>query len=390
MHIVALEARIIRLPLKRAIKHASHTRTDTLNIVVRCQLDDGSVGYGEGVPREYVTGETAQSSFEQLQRTDWAGQLRDVESFADAVAMAEALQLAGVDDDPRRCLGNAARCAVELAMLDALGNAFGETLMSVTQLLAPELYAPQNEVRYSGIILGSKPWKIRILATVYRWLGFQQVKIKVGVEGVDDVSRLKKLRRWLGSKMDIRIDANEAWPPEQATAKMQALELFDISSVEQPIRHEEFEQLANIRSQIKTPIMLDESLCGMVDAKRVVETKSADLFNIRLSKCGGFIPSLRLAQYAQEHGLGYQLGCQVGESGLLSAAGRQFATTVRGLRYIEGSYDRHLLLANIITSDMTMNRKGIGWMLTGTGLCVSVDVTLLEAVTEQHGVLWSE
>lgn len=390
MRIVALEARIVRLPLKRAIKHASHTRSDTLNIVVRCQLDDGSVGYGEGVPREYVTGETAESSFDQLQRTDWSGQLRNVESFADAVAMAEAFQLAGVDDDPRRCLGNAARCAVELAMLDAFGNAFGETLMNVTQLLAPELYAPLKQVRYSGIIMGSKPWKMRVMATAYRWLGFQQIKVKVGVEGVDDVSRLKKLRRWLGPTIDIRIDANEAWPPEKATAKMQALEPFGISSVEQPIPHEGFEQLAMIRSQIKTPIMLDESLCGMIDAKRVVETKSADLFNIRLSKCGGFIPSLRLAQFAQEHGLGYQLGCQVGESGLLSAAGRQFATTVSGLHYIEGSYDRHLLKANIVTSDITMNRKGIGRMLIGTGLCVNVDAAQLGAVTQQHGVIWSE
>ena len=262
--------------------------------------------------------------------------------------MAEGFQLAGVEDDPRRCLGNAARCAVELAMLDAFGKAYGETLMSVTQLLAPKLYAPQPQVRYSGIIMGSKPWKMRLMASFYRWLGFQQIKVKVGVEGVDDVTRLRKLRRWLGPKLDIRIDANEAWSPADAAAKMQELEPFGISSVEQPIAHEEFAQLASIRSQIKTPIMLDESLCGMPDAKHVVETKSADIFNIRLSKCGGYIPSLRLAEFAHEHGLGYQLGCQVGESGMLSAAGRQFATTVSGLRYIEGSYDRYLLKENIV------------------------------------------
>ena len=73
MRIVALEGRIIRLPLKRSIKHASHSRTDTLNLVVRCQLDDGSVGYGEGVPREYVTGETAESSFDPIAANRLAG-----------------------------------------------------------------------------------------------------------------------------------------------------------------------------------------------------------------------------------------------------------------------------------------------------------------------------
>ena len=390
MHIVALEVRMIRLPLKRPIKHASHTRSDTLNLVVRCQLDDGSVGYGEGVPREYVTGETAESGWEQLQRTDWKGQLHVVESFADAVAMCEKFQLADVENDPRRCMGNAARCAVELAMLDAFGKAYGETLMSVTQLIAPELYLPQQQVQYSGIIMGSKPWKMRLLASMYRWFGFRQIKVKVGVQGVDDISRLRKLRHWLGPMMDVRIDANEAWTPANVVEKIRELEPFGISSVEQPLTHEEFAELAATRTQINTPIMLDESLCGMVDAEHVVETKSADLFNIRLSKCGGYIPSLRLAQFAQQHGLGYQLGCQVGESGILSAAGRQFATTVSGLRYVEGSYDRHLLKDNIITRDITFGRKGVAPMLTGTGLCVTVDAKQLDAVTQQHGVLWSE
>ena len=89
--------------------------------------------------------------------------------------------------------------------------------------------------------------------------------------------------------------------------------------------------------------MLDESLCGMIDAERAVAGGWCDLFNLRLSKCGGFIPSLRLAQLARRHGLGYQLGCQVGETAILVAAGRHFASSVADIRYLEGSYDRHLV-----------------------------------------------
>ena len=77
--------------------------------------------------------------------------------------------------------------------------------------------------------------------------------------------------------------------------------------------------------------------------ERAVELGACDLFNLRLSKCGGFIPSLRLAQFARAHGLGCQLGCQVGETAILSAAGRHFAASVGGLRYVEGSYDRHMV-----------------------------------------------
>src|SRR5438045_7768492 len=104
------------------------------------------------------------------------------------------------------------------------------------------------------------------------------------------------------------------------------------------------------------PIMLDESLCCDVDAERAVRGGWCDLFNLRLSKCGGFIPTLRLAQLARRHGLNCQLGCQVGETAVLSAAGRHFAASVAGLRYLEGSYDRHLVREALGTSDLTF-----GW-----------------------------
>ena len=106
-----------------------------------------------------------------------------------------------------------------------------------------------------------------------------------------------------------------------------------------------------------------------------------DLFNLRLSKCGGFIPSLRLAQLARRHGLGYQLGCQVGETALLSAAGRQFACSVAGLRYLEGSYDRHLVREALGTEDITFRWGGWAPALPGPGLGVTLDPRALERVT---------
>ena len=57
MRVVELSAHHVRIPLRKPIKHASHSRTETDNLVVRCVLGDGTIGYGEGVPRDYVTGE---------------------------------------------------------------------------------------------------------------------------------------------------------------------------------------------------------------------------------------------------------------------------------------------------------------------------------------------
>ena len=377
----------VRIPLRKPIRHASHTRTDTDNLVVRCVLDDRTEGWGEGVPREYVTGETIDSALALLKHSDLAAQRDGCADFAHAAAFAERLRLADVPGDDRGCGGNAARCAVELAVLDAYGRRFGAALSDVTRLLAPDLYTPQPEVRYSGAITSSKGLKLRLAAWVMRLYGFRQLKVKVGIAGQDDVARLRSIRKRVGAGMDLRIDANEAWPAAEAAERILALEPFGISSVEQPSPHAELGGLADVRKQVRTPLMLDESLCGLIDAERAVALGACDLFNLRLSKCGGFIPSLRLAQFAQAHGLGCQLGCQVGETAVLSAAGRRFAASVGGLRYLEGSYDRHLVREALGTRDLTFGWGGGAQALPGPGLGVDLDPQALERVAVRKEAL---
>lgn len=216
---------------------------------------------------------------------------------------------------------------------------------------------------------------------------FRQVKVKVGIVGYDDPARLRVIRRILGGGADLRIDANEAWSPADAVERIRALEPFGISAVEQPVSHADADGLAELRRQVKTPIMLDESLCGRVDAERAVQRKTCDLFNLRLSKVGGFIPALRLAQFARQHGLACQLGCQVGETVVLSAAGRHFAASVAGLRYLEGSYDRHLVREALGTADLTFGWGGWAPALSGPGLGVTLDPKALERVTVRKEVI---
>lgn len=387
MKIVELTAFVVRIPLKKAVKHASHVRTETDNVVVRCTLDDGTIGYGEGVPRDYVTGETADSAIELLKRSDLPAQLVACADFRRAVALAERLQMAIVPGDHRGVGGNAARCAVELALLDAYGRAYGEPLTTVTKIVAPELYQFRDWVRYSGAITSAKGLKARLAAWRMRIYGFKQVKIKVGIEGYDDVARLKTIRSRIGKNMDLRIDANEAWSAAETVDRITAFEPFRLTSVEQPVPHAEVDKLAGIRKQIKTPLMLDESLCGYFDAKHAIDNGLCDLFNLRLSKCGGFIPSLRLAQAARTAGLGYQLGCQIGETAILSAAGRHFACSVADLRYVEGSYDRHLVKEALGKQDLTFGWGGWAPYLNSIGLGILIDPQALARVTLRREVL---
>ena len=124
------------------------------------------------------------------------------------------------------------------------------------------------------------------------WLyGFHQVKVKVGVAGQDDPARLAKLRRILGRRMDIRIDANEAWSADEVVER--------VAPCSRPAPRRWSSRCPTRRStpwpssgpRLGVPVMLDESLCGYPDAVRAVERRTADILNVRLSKCGGIVPS---------------------------------------------------------------------------------------------------
>ncbi|MFV2070778.1 MAG: enolase C-terminal domain-like protein, partial [Pirellulales bacterium] len=319
----------------------------------------------------------------------WAEQLDcDCENWADVIGLCTRLQPAVLGDDPRQCGANAHRCAVELSLLDAYGRLFGEPVSAVTHCFEPArpLRTALAQVRYSGAVTADSQRQELVSALKMRVYGFAHCKVKVGMPGADDGERMRHLRRWLGRKMEVRIDANEAWDGTEVVAKLEPLLPWDIRCVEQPVPHAQVESLAELRRQIPVPVMLDESLASLVDGAAAIRQETCDLFNIRLSKCGGFLNSLRLAAMAREAGLAYQMGCHPGESGILSAAGRHFASTVRDICYCEGSYDRHLLKRLLTHEDITFGYGGRAPALTGPGLGVTVQHDLLAdcTVRKQH------
>ena len=76
---------------------------------------------------------------------------------------------------------------------------------------------------------------------------------------------------------------------------------------------------------------------------------------------------------ADRHGIRCQLGCQVGETGILSAAGRHFACSVANLWFAEGSYDRFLVRDRLTEQDLTFRWGGRGVELSQPGLSIDVD-----------------
>ncbi len=138
MRIAGLKLYHVAVPLKKVVKHASFERSVSENLVVRVELADGQVGYGEGVPRPYVTGETVASTFGVLSAHDWARAIGQPVDFREVVQRLEALRLPETEADPRGMAGNASRCALELAVLDAFGRRFGEPVGRAVELAAVE------------------------------------------------------------------------------------------------------------------------------------------------------------------------------------------------------------------------------------------------------------
>lgn len=392
MRIAKLIAYHVRIPLKRTIRHASHSRNQNETLLVCCRLEDGTEGWGEGLPREYVTGETIDSTLEHVRTADFSVLAGSITDLRDAVQRCDRFELPGLSNvtgSPRReCFGNAARCAIELSVLDACTQAEGVPLSAVTGLLseALPLRSRQPEVRYSVVLTSMAPWREWVRAWKVKVYGFKQGKVKVGMPGRDDRATLARYRWMLGRNFGLRLDANEAWTCDTLEGRLAPLLPFGVESIEQPVPHSAVDGLTALRRNLPTPIMLDESLCSLEDSHRAIERGLCDQFNVRLSKCGGFIRSLQITALARAHGLGAQLGCQVGETGILSAAGRHFACSVGGLTALEGSYDRFLVREPLTNEDVSFRRGGRGRELTGPGLGISIDRRALQRVrvSEEH------
>jgi L-alanine-DL-glutamate epimerase-like enolase superfamily enzyme len=385
----SLTAFQVPIGLRKPVRHASHVRSHNDTLVVRCELSDGHIGWGEGLPRPYVTGESIESVWQHLEQTSFASLADEFKDAREASDMFDQFVLASVDAPagvvPRECFGNAVRCGLEVAILDAACQAenqsVGDFIASLPEAAA--VIAQRDEVFYSTVITSMTARKQWLSAWKMRLFGFGQVKVKVGTEGIDDRACLRRIWKVVGPDVDLRLDANEAWTPDEVLSKMEPLLPFNPTSLEQPVQHEDVAGLADVRRNLSVPIMLDESLCSEEDGKRAITQETCDLFNIRLSKCGGIRSSIRLAAMANANGLGYQLGCQVGETGILSAAGRHFACNVNGIRYLEGSYDRFLVREALTRENLTFARKGRAPRLPGPGLGINVNEARVRAIAER-------
>ena len=371
--IVSLEVFPLHIPFNRAFVHSKTSRSTSDSIVVRLTGSDGLRGYGEGLPRAYVTGEDVAGVVETL-RGRIGPEVIKLE-FGSGLGAVEQIGSFVEEWTERLSKGtgvvawNATMCALELALLDWVFKRPGE---SIASWLGPV----RGHVIYTGLIDATDPHIARATAERYIQAGLTNLKVKVGVEG--DVERLKAVRDVAGKNIEIRVDANGAWSGHEAVSALNQLRTFDITGVEQPVAASDLEGMRRVRQETGLNVIADESLVTFDDAVNLIREQACDVFNVRVSKCGGLLSSLRIAELGLEAGLKVQVGAQVGETSLLSAAGRHLAAHLPQVEYVEGSFGTHLLSEDITRDPVMFGYEGRGSIVMGAGLGVEVDDEVLE------------
>lgn len=346
MRIERLDVFTFPVPFRVTFRHASASRARAENLIVAARSDCGRVGYGEGCPRAYVTDETVRGAVDFVR--DVAGSI--------VGAVSDAAGLGAWAEDQRRLIDRnpAAFCAVELAILDLIGQV---TRRPVEDIVG----APRLAGRFSySAVLGDAPH------LAYRWQfrrywkrGFRDFKVKVSGDPERDRAKMRVFRNRSDPSLRVRLDANNHWTSAERCIRHIAAMGHEISAVEEPLQAGDLDGFARVGEECGARIILDESITRVEQLERL-DDPDRWIVNVRVSKMGGIRRSLHLAGVAADRGVGVIVGAQVGETSLLTRAGLTVMSAA-GDRLVaaEGAFGTHLLRQDLTESCLMFGAGGV-------------------------------
>ena len=354
----------VLLPFSVDFSHSLRKRSSVNNIVAEIVADRGATsGYGEGAPRVYVTGETQESAAKHIrdfvEKQNFPWNLQEADEIWDFI-----------DGLPREKEHNTAVCALETALLDALGRSQNRHLTD---------YFPRNfftgTIHYGAALPLDSRQTVVALGRQIKRLEVRKLKLKLGKNFKQNRDIFEGVHQVFGDDCDIKIDINCVWDLDSALQHIPLIDRYKVRVVEQPMMPDspEIGSLAARLQPLGIDLMADESACCMKDIEKILNQGHYGMINVRLSKCGGFRRSFAMIDCLRKAGLPFQIGCQLGESGLLSSAGRALSLLNRDALYFDGSYDEYLLKENITVENVSFGPGGKAGPLNGPGLGVRVD-----------------
>ena len=218
-----------------------------------------------------------------------------------------------------------AMTGIELALWDAIGK---QAKLPLHQLLGGKV---RDKLEYFGFIQGDTPAELALHAGELVRQGFKVLYVKIGRGAELDVDIVGAIRKKIGSKVRLRLDANEAWDMLTARRMFEALEPFDPEFIEQPVPAPTGpEGLARLRAVTKTPIAADQTVYSPEDVYDICRNRSADVIILGMHETCGVVRFRKAAAIAEAAGLNICIH-GVFETGITTSATNQVAATINNM-----------------------------------------------------------
>lgn len=293
--IVSVDHGKLTLPLTEPFAIASGAQASAENVWVRITLANGVVGIGEAAPFTAVSGETQQSTLKAIENLKSIVLGKDVRNW-----MPIAHSLNEKEHDAA-----AARCGIEMALLDALTKHFNIPLHVFFGGSGIKLETDMT-ITAGGIKHAEQSAK-----AIFK-RGISSIKIKTGGADLDyDVKRLKAIHKAV-PHATLLMDGNCGYTADGAIKFVKLLEKEKIYPIlfEQPLPRDDWEGMAKVSRSIAMPVCADESARDSKDILKIIKMKCANAVNIKLMKCG-VEEAVRMMAIAEAAGLQLMIGGMV-------------------------------------------------------------------------------
>ncbi|KYJ85748.1 mandelate racemase/muconate lactonizing enzyme family protein [Sulfurovum riftiae] len=296
MKISNIHTTLLHAPLKNPFI-TSLRRVDALeDLVVIIECDDGSVGYGEGAPTPVITGETIGSMKAAIELIKPFLIGREIDDFDTLLHHVHS----------HIVKNTTAKSALEIALYDLKAKSLSQPLY---RMLGGTKKSFETDITIS---MGEIDKMIADCRDAVA-LGYRTLKIKIGDGPQKDIERIIAIDAALGKDIALRLDANQGWSAKQSVALLQGIEKQGIIAefIEQPVAADDIEGLKYIKERVETPLLADESIFSLKDARRLLEMEAIDYVNIKLAKTAGISQAVALADLSAEYGVKCMIGCML-------------------------------------------------------------------------------
>ena len=227
-----------------------------------------------------------------------------------------------------------------------------------------------------GVSLGMGPYDSTVArVAAHHQQGYKRIKLKI-MPG-HDIGLLRAVRAAFPD-VHLSVDANSAYRLSD-TALLQQLDDYALDYIEQPLAWNDIHDHATLQQRLRTPLCLDESIKGVPEARKALQTDASRVMNIKVGRSGGYLPSLRIHDLCAAYDVPVWCGGML-ESGIGRAHNIHLSTLPNFTKPGDvSSASRYF--ARDITVEKLEAVDGMMPVPPGPGIGVTLDLEYLKTVT---------